>query len=356
MAAKNDGGDKTEKPTRKRLRDARKEGDVAKSKELTGTVLIGFWLISFWLLGPLLRDRLRALFQLSLDSVSKPFSEVVGALGWASFQALLTLTLALLLVAVGVALIVEFLQVGPVFAPKKVKPDANRLNPAEGIKRMFSLDNVVEVVKAVVKTTALVGIVLLVVFQQLGLWLKLPLASLGTLGEAYWQACTQVGIWVIGVFLFISFLDNIYQRFSHVKKLRMSRRDIKRELKDEEGDPYVKGRRRQLHQEWATRNLAQAARSASVLVTNPTHIAIALRYEPEETVVPLVTAKGEDDVAQLMREAAEEAGVPIMRNVDLARGLHERAEIDEFVPVEFFEAVAEVLRWADSIREPRESD
>jgi type III secretion protein U len=124
-------------------------------------------------------------------------------------------------------------------------------------------------------------------------------------------------------------------------------------MRDTEGDPYVKGRRRQLHQDWAQQNMLAAVRQASAVVVNPEHIAVAIVYEPDQTALPVVCAKGEDYEAQLIREAAEEAGVPIMRNVELARGLHEKVGVNEYISSDFFQAVAELLRWAESIRTNR---
>jgi type III secretion protein U len=353
MAKGKDSGDKTEKPTRKRLRDARKDGDVAKSKELTSTLVVLGWLTLFWILSPFVVNQLNLLFDAVLGSIDQPFVTAAPRLGRTALQVFAMVGLALLVAIMALALIIEYLQVGPIFAPKRIKPDASRLNPAEGVKKMFSMDNVVEVLKALFKTGALIGIIILVVFTQLDSLLKLPATTAQAIGSAYWRSTAHIGIWVVMVFLFISLLDIVYQRFSYSKKMRMSRRDIKREHKDDEGDPYMKARRKQLHQEWATRNVLAAVRSSSVLVTNPTHLAVALLYERDETIVPVVMAKGEEHLAALMREAAEEAGVPIMQNVDLARALHERVDVDEFIPVEFFEAVAEVLRWADSIKAQR---
>ena len=149
-------------------------------------------------------------------------------------------------------------------------------------------------------------------------------------------------------------LDAIYQRHAYLKDMKMSRRDIRQETKSNEGDPQIKGRRRQLHREWAQQNMLQAVRRSSAVVTNPTHIAVALHYEPEETELPVVTAKGEGAEAQLIREAAEEAGVPVMENVALARGLYEKIAVDGYITSEFFEAAAHVLRWAASINAERE--
>jgi type III secretion protein U len=138
--------------------------------------------------------------------------------------------------------------------------------------------------------------------------------------------------------------------------LRMSRRDIQQEVKENEGDPHVKSRRRQLHQEWSQQNMLNAVRQSNVVVTNPTHIAIALQYEHGLTDLPVVVAKGEGYLAEQIKRAAEEAGVPILQNIELARGLHERVELDDYIGNEFFEAVAEVLHWAEGMRRMRMGD
>jgi len=351
MASKDDSALKTEKPTPKRLRDARiKEGQVSKSKDLTSTVALLAWLVLFWLMMPLIYGQLVAVSDLALGSIGKPFSDVVWQVLQAGLSAFVTVTLSLVVVAACAAVAAELVQVGGLYATKRVTPDLNRINAAEGVKRMFSEENVVEVIKSFFKTAAIVGICTLVLFGQLDSLLKLPSAGpAAAVGLAFWEYVQVVGIIVIMVFAMISVLDVAYQRFALLKRLRMTRQEIKRELKDTEGDPFVKARRRQLHTEWAQRNIVQAVKTSNVLVTNPTHLAVALTYEPDETVVPVVSAKGEDHVARMMVDAAEEASVPVMRNIDLARGLY-RAEIDEYVPVEYFEAVAEVLSWADSVR------
>jgi type III secretion protein U len=157
-------------------------------------------------------------------------------------------------------------------------------------------------------------------------------------------------VWTIFVFFFVSAIDAGYQKYSYLKQLRMSRRDIKQEVKENEGDPYVKQRRRQLHQEWSQQNMLNAVRGSNVVVTNPTHIAVALQYEHGVTDLPVVVAKGEGATAEMIKKAAEEAGVPIMQNVELARGLNERTALDDYIDGEFFDAVAEVLRWAEGMR------
>ncbi len=348
MSKKQKGGSQTEPPTQKRLRDARKEGDVHKSRELTSTVVVLLWLLMGWLLGPPLYQHLVELFTLSLDSMQRPLAAVLPELATTALRTLAWAILVFLLPAIVLGLAVEYLQAGPVFAPQRAKPKAEHLNPVEGMKRMFSQKNLVEVVKAVFKTGMLVGIFIFVLFRLLPDYLILPMAQPGMLFTAFWKGTVLIGIGVIFVFFFIAVLDAIYQRLAFIKDMKMSRRDIRQEVKSNEGDPQIKSRRKQLHQEWAQQNMLQAVRQATAVVTNPTHIAVALTYDPEETDLPVVSAKGEGHLAELIRRTADEAGVPVMQNVPLARGLYERIAVDNYITPEFFDAAAEVLSWAAS--------
>jgi type III secretion protein U len=354
MAAKDQGADRTEQPTPKRLRDARKEGQVHRSKELTSTALLLLALFALYALaGPFAREVVvltDSIFSRSAEPFDAIWPKLLQQSAWLIF---LASTIALALPA-AIAAVVEFLQVGPVLAFKRVKPDLSHVNPAEGLKRIFSMDNLVALTMALVKTVLLVAIAWFVILELLADWTPLPYGQAGDLVAAFWQGAKLIGIWVIVVFFFVSAFDAWYQRFSFIKQLRMSRRDIRQEVKENEGDPLIKSKRRELHQEWARQNQLFSVRQASVVVTNPTHVAVALLYEPGTTELPVVTAKGEDFDAEEIKRVAREAGVPIMENVDLARGLAEQVEVHGYVPEQFFQAVAEVLRWAESVREQRE--
>jgi len=351
--AKEQGAEQTEKPTQKRLRDARRDGDVPKSREVTSTVLVLCWLVLAWLAFGFVSRQISGLMQLSLQAVSQPAATAPSAFLMEAFRTMLTSLLPLLLAAAAIGLLTEFLQVGGLFVPKRVIPKGERLNPAEGLSRLFSQENWVEVLKSVLKTSALIAIFVLVLLRVLPEILRLPLGDSQAIADAHWHGLMWVGVWTVAVFAAISCVDAVYQRFVFTRRLRMSRRDIRREMRDTEGDPFVKGRRKQLHQEWAQQNMLEAVRRSSAVVVNPEHIAVAILYEPGTTELPIVSAKGEDYTAQLIREAAEEAGVPIMRNVELARGLHASVGLDEYVKAEFFQAVAELLRWAESVRRAR---
>jgi type III secretion protein U len=351
--AKQKGADQTEKPTAKRLKDARKDGDVPKSRDLSATAVVLCWLILAWLAPALVRRQLNDLFQRVFAAVSQVGHAPLPPLWIPAARTLMLVSLPLLLAAAATGLLVEFLQVGGIFAPKRIAPRASRLNPAEGLQRMFSQDNLVELVKSLVKTAALGLIFVAVLFRSLPELLRLPLGQPDDIATAHWHALFWMGVWTLGAFFVLAAVDMAYQRHAHARKMRMSRRDIRQEFRDTEGDPYIKGRRRQLHQDWAQQNMLEAVRKSSAVVVNPEHIAVAILYEPGTTALPMVSAKGEDYEAQLIREAAEQAGVPIMRNVELARGLHENVNIDDYVPAEFFQAIAELLRWAETVRTQR---
>jgi type III secretion protein U len=353
---KNDSGDRTEKPTSKRLKDARKDGDVHKSRELSSTVLVLIWLMIAWIGTPMYYRYLEGLFATMFTAMRRPGIEAMYMAVEQGTIALVMLTVPVMMLASVIGLFTDFLQIGSVFAPKKVKPDISRLNPTEGIKKMFSMDNLVEVLKSIGKTAGLAGIFLVVLWALLPQYIELPLGQPGNIGSAHWQGMMRMCAWTVFVFFFVSALDSFYQRYSFIKRLRMSRRDIRQESKENEGDPHIKGKRRQLHQEWAQQNMLHSVRKSSVVVTNPTHVAVALLYESGETDLPVVVAKGEDHEAAMIRKAAEEAGVPIMQNVALARGLNEKIEVDDYISSEFFQAVAEVLRWAEQVRAARDGN
>jgi type III secretion YscU/HrpY family protein len=351
MADDNDGGDKTEQPTPKKLLDARRKGQVPKSKDLTSTVELAGWLALFALGGAYAGRELAALAEAALAAVGQPFETALPQLGRAAGIALLALCALALLPAVALGLVTEYLQAGPVFTGERMKPKAENLNPVEGIKRMFTMDNLVEVLKSLAKTAVLLGIGALLVRALVGPSVALLQGDAGMLTALLRSATLQLVLWTLVCFVLVALLDAAWQRHSFTKKMRMSLRDIKQEVKESEGDPHVKRQRQQAHQEWSQRNAQQAARQANVLVVNPTHVAVAIEYDRETCPVPTVSALGEDHVARAMREAAEEAGVPIVRNVPLARDLLARGEVGGLVPQDLFDIVAEVILWAREVRE-----
>ena len=354
-----DSGDKTEQPTPKKLEDARKKGDVPKSKEVSSVVGLIVWLALGALTMTYATTRIGTLYE-SLFTVigqgwaTTGFAGAARALGAQAAELAVMLVAMLLVPIAAVGLLTDFLQMGPVLSFEKLTPKLENMNPVEGVKKMFTLDNLIELVKSVAKTALLFLVGWLVIKSEipqivgLARSTELPVQAMGAL---MWKVTLHLLAWTVALFALIALLDAAYQRYSFTKKMRLSMRDIKQEMKDSEGDPYIKQQRKQLHQEWSQRNSQNAARNANVLVVNPTHIAIAIDYDKDSCPVPTIAAKGEEHVARAMREAAEEAGVPIVRNVPLARDLLARAEIGEIVPADLFDIIAEVILWAREVRD-----
>ncbi len=352
MAQENDGGDKTEQPTPKKLQDARKKGQVAKSKDVTSTVELLVWCALALLATGYTATQLGGLIETALKVAHQPFALAAPRLMEQATLALVLVSAVLMLPVIGVGLLAEYLQAGPVFALERVKPKLENMNPVEGVKKMFTMDALIELLKAVAKSVALLLIGWLAVISLLPQLALLPQSRRPEfLGSALMETARPVLVWTVVLFTLIALLDAVYQRWSFTKRMRMSLRDIRQEMKDNEGDPYIKQQRRQQHEEWSQRHAAAAAGSANVLVVNPTHVAIAIDYDRETCPVPTIAAKGEDEVARAMREAAEAAGVPVVRNVALARDLLARGEIGELIPPDLFDVIAEVVLWAREVRD-----
>lgn len=364
MAEKNDGGDKTELPTPKRLQDARKKGDVAKSKDVSaagGTLL---WLILFALAGGY-GAKLIADFTNNMLSVAMtmPFELAAEQIGAGAIRLVVVLAAMTLIPVAVVGVLLEAMQTGPIMTGEKLKPSFDKMNPVEGLKRMFGKDGLVEMVKTLAKAAIVILITYLVIqstIPELSGMLAMsdrspgagsgPIVAQQALGLTYSLTLKILG-WTVLAFIGVAILDRVWTKHSFIKKMMMSRRDIKQEFKNDEGDPHIKQHRRQMHQEWANSNAVGSAGNAAALVVNPTHIAIAIDYDKENCPVPVIAAKGQGPLAAAMRAAAEDNKVPIVRHIATARTLWARGEIGEIVPEDMFDAVAEVILWAKRARE-----
>ncbi len=364
MADKNDGADKSELPTPKKLRDARNKGDIAKSKDLSAGLLTLAWLILFALASGYVASELARLATDTLTAATNmPFNQAMTSIGWATLITLVKISLVTLVPVAAIATFAEYLQAGPIFTFEKMKFGLDKLNPMEGLKRMFGMDGLVELVKTLVKVgfvCVISYVVMRAAVSEAGQLIRLaswspvadsgPAAAYTTLDLTY-RLTLKLFSMVVGVFLFVAVADWFYSRHSYIKKMKMSMRDIKQEYKDDEGDPQVKSMRREMHQEWANQNTLGATRGSAALLVNPTHIAIALDYDLEKTPVPVIAAKGAGELAAAMRAEAEANGVPIIRNIATARILWARGEIGEIVPQDMFDAIAAIILWAKKARD-----
>jgi len=343
--------EKTEQPTAKKLREAREEGNVAKSKDFTQTVLIiaifGYMISNG---GAIVKD-FAEMILIPANMHSVPFEDAARNAGVAVLRKGTEILLPFLAIILVLGVFAELLQTGIVLAFKALMPSAKKLNVISNLKQMFSMKNVIEFVKSCLKIAFLSVLIFLIVRNSIDPLMKVPLGGVAGVGEAVGALMKQMIIYTALAYGVISFFDFGYQRWHHTKELMMSKDEVMREYKEMEGDPHIKSHRKALAQEIAMGEGVQRSAKASVVVTNPTHIAIALYYEEGDTPLPVVLAKGENLVAARMVAEAERAGVPVMQNVPLARALLETAPVDQYVPSELLEPVAEILRVVRALRD-----
>jgi type III secretion protein U len=258
-----------------------------------------------------------------------------------------------LLPFLGIVLVVgifaEAIQTGLVFAFEAIKPSGKKLNVVENAKNMFSKKNWVELLKSILKIGILGWLVYFLVRDSLGILMYMPGESIEDLGSTVWALLRQMLLFMTVAYVVLSMADLVWQRKQYTKNLMMSKDEVKQEYKTMEGDPHIKSARKHLHQEMMQEDAVNRTRSASVVVTNPTHLAVALHYDEEETPLPIVLAKGEGHLAERMVAAAREAGVPVMQNIPLARALFDQASVDHYIPSDLVEPVAAVLRLVNEL-------
>jgi flagellar biosynthetic protein FlhB len=243
-----------------------------------------------------------------------------------------------------------FLQIGPLFAPEIIKPDFSKVSPMQGFKRLFSMRSIMEFVKGILKIGIIgfVGFLLLKPFYgSIDHMVGLPVPMM--MGEMQ-SLVLRLMSGILVVLLVVAVVDLVYQRFEHHKKMRMTKQELKDEYKQTEGDPHVRAKLRQLRQEKARTRMMQAVPEADVVITNPTHYSLALKYDPDEMDAPVLVAKGVDDVAMRIREVAKEHDIPLYENKPLARAMYDTVELDEMVPEKHYKAVAEVISYVFQLK------
>lgn len=346
--AEEDRAQKTEPATPRRREEARKKGQVAQSRELQSVVVLGTALLALVSpLGAVLLERLLAVLQTGLAAAASPPSSLAGfhalILGFATPIGLACIPVFAAIVVV--AALTQLTQTGPLFSPEALAPRLDRISLIAGMKRMVDLDRLIELVKALFKV-AMVGLVgWLAIGSRIdvlvGLASAQPRESVVVAGEML----LLLSIWIVSLLAVMAAFDLVYQRWRYEQRLRMSKREVRQELKQNEGDPHLRGRFRARHRELSRSRMIAAVAEADVVVANPTHYAVALRYDRAEMAAPEVIAKGRGHVAVRIREAARLNDVPIVENPPLARLLHRSCEVGREVPEKLFQAVAEVLAY-----------
>ncbi len=356
MAEHEDGQERTEQPTERRLQRAREQGQVARSRELANLGLLLTAAAGLMVLGPATLSGLVEIVRRGLtptrEALAGGGSDLLSTLAATAADALFLL-LPLLAALLVVAVLAPLALGGWTFSTEALALKPERLNPAKGLARVFSLNGLAELAKALAKFTVLALTAGLLLWRDMGSILSLGGQGLAPALSGAASLLLNSFLVLCGALVSIAALDVPYQYWRHHQQLRMNRQDLREELKETEGRPEVKSRQRALQREVARRRMMQEVPRADVVVTNPTHFAVALRYRPETMAAPRVVAKGADLVAQRIRGLAAEHGVPLLSAPPLARALYHGTRLGQEIPAGLYQAVAQVLAYVYALRRQR---
>jgi flagellar biosynthetic protein FlhB len=339
--------EKTEKPTPKKKQESRKKGQVAKSAEVpTALIMLGVFILLFFI-GGWMTNILLSLFQnsfveyiswdITVYNVSTIFQEVTIIAAKA--------VLPIMIIALASGVFGNYIQVGFLVSTDPLIMKLERLNPIEGFKRIFSTRALVELVKSIFKISLVSGVSFFLLWARKEEVFLLSQKSVAQALTTIGSLTVQIGMIVAVILLFLSMLDYLYQKYDFEKNIRMSMQDIKDEYKKTEGDPLIKSKIKERQRQMAMRRMMQEVPKADVIITNPTHFAVAIRYDAESMEAPTVVAKGVDFLALKIKEIAKEYDIMTMENKPLARALYQQVELGDAVPEDLYKAVAEVLAY-----------
>lgn len=347
--------DKTEEPTAKKLQDARKEGQVAKSQELISGAMLFALFIAIKLFGGYIANSFMKVFYrnygyISTYTIHKPeLGNLTSMFGRAMLDILL-MTLPIFAFAILIAFLLNVFQVKWQPTAKPLQPKFNRLNPVSGFKKIFSMEKLFELVKSIAKIIIIFWVAYSTLMDEIDT-LKI-LYDLDLLSAVIHISnfVINMGIKISAVYLLIGLVDFIYQKLKFKKDMRMSKQEVKDEYKQQEGDPQVKGKIKSKMRESSMRRMMQKLPDADVVITNPTHFACAIQYDKEKAAAPVLVAKGADHLAQKLKDIAKEHNVPIVENKPLARMLYYNVDLDAEIPQELYQMTAEVLAYVYQLK------
>lgn len=351
------GDDKTEPATPKKLQDARKEGQVSKSREIgMGLSLLGLFVILKFYIGTM-GEKFIEDFHLVYEKIPE-FVGVEATYDASAFCGLLLQCVLDMLVIMApfflsgclIAFLADVSQVKWMVTMKPLQPKFSKMDPVKGMKRIISPQSIFELLKAIMKVGFVTYLAVVTVKDKLKLIYSLYDISLNTALAAIGDVVIDLGIKISMWYMIIAAIDFIYQKYKFQKDMKMSKQEVKDEYKNAEGDPKVKSQQRQRMRQASQRRMMQSIPTADVVITNPTHFAVALKYDADSGKAPVVVAKGEDFLAKRIKEIAKENKVEIVENKPLARMLYHNVEIGEEIPPELYQAVAEVLAFVYGLK------
>lgn len=347
-------GEKTEKATPKKLRDARKKGQVAKSQDLPSAFT---FIVSIWMtlaMANYIYTKISVFFFHIIESIPREenLNLFLPAFYNEAFMLIFVCAIPVMVMISILGVIVNFLSVGPVFSTEVFKPDIKKFNMVQNLKAKFKMKTLFELVKSIFKITVASFLIYQVMYDALPTLIQTVHEDIWVALHVYYVFLMQVVIRVGIFFIAVAVIDFVFQKHNFANEMKMEKFEVKQEYKNTEGDPQIKSKRRQVAQEIAYQEGPLGGiKAAKALVTNPTHLAIAIGYEREFDPAPYILGMGEGPVAQRMIALAEKYDIPVVRNIKLARKLWDEGELYEFIPEDTYEAVAEILRWIASISE-----
>ncbi|MCM3717143.1 flagellar biosynthesis protein FlhB [Fictibacillus phosphorivorans] len=344
--------EKTEKATPKKRQESRKKGQVAKSADINAAFVLFVSVMFLSFMGGWMGERLKHLFTHSLEK--KLLYDVtetsIPKLFWELSIEVAIILAPVMIAAMAAGVIGNYLQVGFLFSTEAIQMKLERINPLSGFKRIYSVRALVELSKSLLKILLIGGVTFFVLWMERDVYLRMSLVSIESSLPVFGGLAIKMGFAASLVLLFLAFLDYMYQKYDFEKNIRMSKQDIKDEYKKSEGDPKIKGKIKEKQRQMAMRRMMQEVPKADVIITNPTHYAICLKYDDSGMDAPVVIAKGVDLIAQRIKEIGKEHNVVAVENKPLARTLYARVEIGQVIPEDLFKAVAEILAFVYRIK------
>lgn len=347
--------EKTEQPTESKIKKAKEQGQIPRSRELTSMIILFVGFVVLWIIGATMSVNLTAIIQQGMllaqrtDDDRQIVTHLVLMLksgGWTMLPLLLWLIIAALIAPICIG--------GLLFNLSSLKPDFKRLNPIAGFSRIMGKRVFAELLKSLLKVILIASVTAWFLWIYFPNMLALPHMSFNRALSGAMKLLIWCGIWIVISLLPMVCFDIFYQIWSNLKKLKMSKQELKDEFKEQEGDPFIKGRIRQIQQAMARRNMMRDLVNANVIITNPTHYAIALQYDEKTMHAPKVIAKGVDHIALHIRELGHQYHIPQLEAPPLARALYRHSDIGETIPAELYAAVAQVLAWVYQLKRWRQ--
>jgi len=340
-------GEKTEKATPKKLRDARKKGQVAKSQDLPSAfTFVGSIWITLAMIGYLYEKIHTFINDVFAIIPREDVARYLPALFYEGALLIFIMAIPIMLLVSLLGMAVTFLAVGPTFAPEVFKPDIKKFNPVQNIKAKFKMKTLFELAKSIFKISVAAYLIYGVYYNAIPVLVQTVSRNIETALWVYYNFLMEVAIKVGVFFMAVAVVDFVFQKKNFLNEMKMEKFEVKQEFKNTEGDPMIKSKRRQTAQEIAYQDgPAGGIKHAKAVVTNPTELAIAIGYEKELDPAPFICAMGEGHLAKKMIELAEKYEIPVVRNIPLAHKLWEEGDLYEYIPEELYEPVAEILRW-----------